>query len=127
MDASELRVVFRVSDLAASVDFYEGKLAMNRVAAWESPEGPGVVLEAGAGRTIELFGPAPGASHEDVLPRGVELVLQVEDVDAWHERLLASGAVIARGLVDNPWGTRSFGIDDPDGVRVWLSQLSRPS
>jgi hypothetical protein len=33
---------------------------------------------------------------------------------------------IARGLEDAPWGHRSFGIDDPDGFRIWYYQDLNP-
>lgn len=123
MNTSQLRVIFRVSDFAKSVHFYQEVLSMAYVTGWEGAEGPGIILQAGDGRTVELFGPPPGQHHDDRLARGVELALQVDDVDAWHGRLKEAGVTIARGLVDNPWGDRSFGIDDPDGVRIWLFQV----
>jgi len=44
--------------------------------------------------------------------------MQVDGVDAWHDQLKVAGVPIARSLVDNPWGDRSFGINDPEGVRL---------
>ncbi len=120
MSASELRVLLRVSDLEASVRFYQDLLGMERLKSWERDTGSGVILRAGEGRTIELLGAPPGKDYTDRLPRGVALWLQVDDVAAWYERVRASGAVIARDLADDPWGTRSFRLDDPDGTPVWL-------
>lgn len=36
------------------------------------------------------------------------------------QQLEVSGARIARGLEDTPWGHRSFGLDDPGGLRIWI-------
>ena len=124
MTVSELRVIFRVRDFQKSVHFYEDLLGMERFKSWDRPgEEPGIILRAGEGRTFELFGPLPGGEHDDCIASGVEISMQVDVVDAWHDQLKAAGVPIARGLVDNPWGDRSFGIDDPDGVRLWFFQV----
>ena len=124
MDACEVRVIFRVGDFGESVRFYADLLGMERVTSWDRGEGPGIILRAGDGRTVELFGPPPGQDHADRLASGVELGMRVRDVDGWHDRLRAAGVAIARGLVDTPWGDRSFGIDDPAGVRIWLFEVT---
>lgn len=124
MGIAELRVIFRVSDYEASVHFYERLLGLERVRAWDGAEGAGIILRAGAGRTIELFGPPRGGRHDERLARGVELGVEIDDAVAWYDRLRAAGLPIARGVVDNPWGDRSFGIDDPDGVRIWLFEVT---
>ena len=51
---------------------------------------------------------------------GVTLCLEVDDVDAEHERLSQAGAPIAVPLKDNPWGDRSFIAIDPVGVSVYV-------
>jgi uncharacterized glyoxalase superfamily protein PhnB len=47
-------------------------------------------------------------------------------VDEWYEQLIQRGISIARGLEDAPWGHRGFGIDDPDGLRIWYYQDINP-
>jgi len=127
MNVSELRVIFRVRDFQKSVHFYEDLLGMERLKSWDRPgKEPGIILRAGEGRTFELFGPPPGGKHDDCIASGVEISTRVDDVDAWHDQLQSAGVPIARGLVDNPWGDRSFGIDDPDGVSLWFFQVIGP-
>ena len=46
---------------------------------------------------------------------GVEIVLEVDDVDGWRDRVAASGHPILEPLRDRPWGLRDFRISDPDG------------
>ena len=64
---------------------------------------------------IELGNEAiPGAN-----PVNIVLSIEVDDADAWHDELVRRGTPVARGLEDAPWMHRSFGIDDPDGFRIW--------
>jgi len=92
--------------------------------AWEHPDNRGTLLSFGgkaATTVIEVL-----ELGEEAVPGGkpVNLVLSIEvdAVDAWHAELMERGVTIARGLEDAPWGHRSFGIDDPDGLRIWYYQ-----
>lgn len=49
---------------------------------------------------------------------GLLLNLEVEDVDAVHERLTAAGLPVLRSLRDEPFGQRHFITADPNGVLV---------
>ncbi len=115
MNVSELRVLLRVSDFEASARFYQDVLGLACQRRWENPKGHGMILRAGGNGFIELVGP-----RAEPPTRRVELWLRVDDVADAYERVQSQGAAIARELADDPWGTRSFGLDDPDGTRVWL-------
>jgi predicted enzyme related to lactoylglutathione lyase len=52
---------------------------------------------------------------------GVEIVLEVDDVDGCHERVADSGHPILEPLRDRPWGLRDFRISDPDGYYLRLT------
>jgi lactoylglutathione lyase len=52
---------------------------------------------------------------------GVEIVLEVDDVDAMQERVRAAGHPITEPLEDRPWGLRDFRIVDPDGYYLRLT------
>ena len=39
----------------------------------------------------------------------------MDDVDALHRRVLASGYPVFEPLQERPWGLRDFRIVDPDG------------
>lgn len=53
-----------------------------------------------------------------VKPVNIALSIEVDNANTWHDRLSARGILIARVLEDAPWGRRSFGIVDPDGLRI---------
>jgi uncharacterized glyoxalase superfamily protein PhnB len=51
------------------------------------------------------------------------LWLQVRDVDAVHDELVAKGVEIIRPPRDEPWGLREMWIADPDGIRIAIIQV----
>lgn len=48
-------------------------------------------------------------------PVGVEFILEVDDLDAEHRRISATGWPMIEGLTSRPWGLRDFRLVDPDG------------
>lgn len=51
----------------------------------------------------------------------VTLVISVEDVDAVYAELCENGLQTDGPPEDRPYGTRDFGISDPDGHRLIIS------
>jgi predicted enzyme related to lactoylglutathione lyase len=54
----------------------------------------------------------PSARHP---PTGIEVVLEVDDLQAEHDRVVAHGWPIEEPLQDRPWGLADFRILDPGG------------
>jgi uncharacterized glyoxalase superfamily protein PhnB len=44
----------------------------------------------------------------------------VDDVDEYHRRAVESGTEIVKGLRNEPWGMREFGLRTADGHRIML-------
>lgn len=122
----EFRAMLVVADFPASLHFYETLLGLRRVMAWDNGHGPGAILSLGPGRTLELRGARPGVGDTSGAAAGERLMLgiAVADAQAAHDALLAAGVAIVRRLKDNPWGDRSFAVRDPDGIRVWVYQIT---
>ncbi|WP_425058681.1 hypothetical protein SCACP_33370 [Sporomusa carbonis] len=51
---------------------------------------------------------------------GVIVSFEVDDVDAECRRLKAAGVELCQELQDKPWGERSFVVNDPSGVHVYI-------
>jgi len=49
----------------------------------------------------------------------------VQDVDAAYSRAVATGAVIIRPLQNTPYGSREFGVKDPEG-HSWSAGTYNP-
>ena len=47
-----------------------------------------------------------------------QVSIEVEDVDAAHDRAVAQEAKIVYPLTDEPWGVRRFFVEDPNGVVI---------
>ncbi len=122
MKSIRLNVAISVDDFETVTAFYRDVLECEIEKSWDGEEGPGMIFAVGPGQTVEFFGPPYGARKDRSAARGVELAFEVEDVEAWQQRVIDARVPIARELKDNPWGDRSFGIDDPAGMRIWILQ-----
>ena len=99
----------------------DGSSGFRRLTGWKEDSGSGAVLEASNGETLELLGSGTGLSWPH--PTGLELGFFVDDVQAWHDHLVAAGVPVTRDLKVEAWGDTVFGVDDPDGVRIWFGQV----
>lgn len=113
MEVLSSRVLLHPVEVERSRAFYRDTLGL---AVYREFEG-GIVFFLGGG-FLELSRQAttaPGPS--------VALWLQVRDVDAAHEELLAAGVEILRAPETEPWGLREMWVADPDGVRVAVVEV----
>ena len=109
-----------VGDVEASIAFYTRVLAFDL----ERHE-PGDYASLRRGSVVFGLGPVAKLPEEggyfgrDIATwrrgLGVEIVLEVDDVEGWRDRVVASGHPIFEPLWDRPWGLRDFRITDPDG------------
>ena len=115
-----LRLELFVEDMGASIAFYTEVLAFE-IARHEPDDYAslrlgGILLGIGPVAKLPEEGGYFGrdiSAHRRGL--GVEIVLEVDDVDGWRDRVAASGHLILEPLRDRPWGLRDFRISDPDG------------
>ena len=121
MNTLQVGIVRHTKNYEAMVAFYRDGLSMKITVRWDEPANRGTLFAFGGKAVstmieiIELGNEAvPG-----VKPVNIVLSIEVDDADIWHDELIKRGIPIARGMEDAPWGHRSFGIDDPDGFRIW--------
>ena len=122
----QLRVALTTADYERLVRFYCTGLGLEPAQACTHDGGHGLMLELGAG-TLELFDEGY-AGYIDELEAGarvsgrVRFALEVPDLEAAMERLLAHGATLVHPPVETPWGDRNARLQDPDGLQVTLFQ-----
>jgi catechol 2,3-dioxygenase-like lactoylglutathione lyase family enzyme len=124
-----LRLELFVEDMADSIAFYTQVLAFE-VARHEPDDYASLrwgdaILGIGAVAKLPEEGGYFGrniSSHRRGL--GVEIVLEVDDVEEWHARIGTSGHPILEHLQDRPWGLRDFRIADPDGYYLRITSRS---
>ena len=117
VDVLSMRTIFRCRDLTVSRRFWEDELGL-AVAREYGVAGrvTGVVLFAGGG-FVELTTSAPAGAEG---AWSAVVWLQVADVAAEEERLVAAGVTIDRPAERMPWGLVECWLSDPDGVRIVL-------
>ena len=59
--------------------------------------------------------------------KGLIISFEVDDVDAEYDRLKAEDVQIYQEMQDKPWGERSFVIDDPNGVHIYIYTSTSPN
>jgi lactoylglutathione lyase len=116
-----LRLELFVADLDASIRFYERVLAFElqrREPDYASLRADDVVLGLGPIAKLPDRDPGPGFTrsrlHAD-RGAGVEIVLEVDDLDEAFARAQSAGHPIADPPQLQPWGLRDFRLADPDG------------
>ena len=99
-----------VTDLARSREFYVGSLGLEVLV-----DEHGYMRVGGQGGFhlgIEEGDPA------QVGATGIEIVVEVDDVDSRYRELVAAGVTFNGPPEDQPWGARHAWLSDPDGYRL---------
>jgi lactoylglutathione lyase len=113
--SSALRVEIFPADLDVSVSFYVDVLAFDVVRDERYASPPYAALRRGHVR-LGLSARPPIADPERRRPpAGVELVLEVDDLQAERRRVAAAGWPVTEDVTLRPWGLRDFRLLDPDG------------
>lgn len=122
----ELRVAITTRDYDRLVKFYCLGLGIEPVAVWNNDGGKALMLNMG-NATLEIFDERQ-AEVIDELEAGkrvsgqIRFALQVPDLKAAMERMLANGATLVHEPVLTPWGDTNVRLQDPDGMQITLFQ-----
>ncbi|MFN8074819.1 MAG: VOC family protein [Kineosporiaceae bacterium] len=110
-----LRIEIFPADVAVTVAFYTGVLGFT-VDRDDRPALAYVALRRGAVLVGAAQRPAADAvPSQRRPPTGVELVLEVDDVRAERDRIVAAGWPLDDDLSVRPWGLVDVRLLDPDG------------
>jgi lactoylglutathione lyase len=117
-----------VSDVERSIAFYR-KLGFSVARRWED----WILMRRGAtsltlqGDAHAVAGPHYFTPEIGRFPRGtgVEISIQVDDVDAEHIRAQSANLNIIKPIQDRPWGARDFRVADPDGYFLRITSPLR--
>ena len=74
------------------------------------------------GSSLMLCDPYPEYGHALEKPQAFDLMLQVDDIDAWFARAVAAGAEVITPVQEMFWGARYGQLRDPFGVRWSMNQ-----
>jgi catechol 2,3-dioxygenase-like lactoylglutathione lyase family enzyme len=124
----ELRVALTVRDFERSVNFYCEGLGIEPAAIWNNDGGQALMLKMGHA-TLEVFDERQAEvidqlEAEKRVSGQIRFALQVPDLQAAMDRLLAHGATLVHPPVTTPWGDYNVRLQDPDGMQITLFQVA---
>lgn len=117
MEVLSSRILLRPSDPEASRRFYRDVLGLAVYREFGPADDPGVVFFLGQG-FLEISGRSDGTGGNNV-----RIWLQVRDVGAEYERLVAAGVPVRRPPRLEYWGLIEMWIEDPDGTPIVLVEI----
>jgi len=125
----ELRVALTTGEYERLVKFYCEGLGLEPAAIWNNDGGKALILDMGKA-TLELFDERQAEVIDQLeagrrLSGSIRFALQVPDLNAAMERLLANGATLVHEPVQTPWGDTNVRLQDPDGMQITIFQASR--
>ncbi len=115
----------RYTDADAAITFLTGAFGLTLGEVSRGPDGTVGHAELGWGNGVIMLGTrsdTPGLF--DGGP--VTLYLAVEDPDAHRDRAAAAGAEIVMPLTDQPYGSREYAAQDPEG-NTWSFGTYQPA
>ena len=118
---ARLRIELFVRNVDAFVDFYTRVLGFAVRTDGRDSAHPYVAvrrddIEVGASPSWEPVDPVVRS-----VPAGVELVIEVDDLDAEERRVTEARWPIESPKQQRPWGLTDFRVHDPDGYYIRLT------
>lgn len=124
----ELRVAVTTNGYERLVKFYCDGLGIEPAAIWDNGQGQALILNMGSA-TLEIFDETQAQTIDQIeagkrISGQIRFALQVPDLKAAMERLLAHGATLVHPPIVTPWGDTNVRLQDPDGMQITLFQVS---
>lgn len=111
---------FLIDDMPRSLDYYSQRLGFQVDFVYDdfyasvSRDGHAIHLKC-APKTVADRAHRKEHNHLDAY-------MAVTDATSLHDELRSRGALITKGLEDQPWQCRDFYVEDPDGYILCFSQ-----
>jgi lactoylglutathione lyase len=111
----ELRIELFPADLDVFVDFYTRVLGFEVFADRRHEDPPYAAVRRGRVQIGAVRAWTPVDRSARGLPTGTELVLEIDDLTAERDRIIAADWPLDEDLTERPWGLTDFRLYDPDG------------
>ena len=124
MNVKRMDITVSTNKLQQSKEFYMKNFGCQLV--FESDWYVELLFEDSSTMGISFVQPEFEAG-EKFTGKGLILSLEVDDVDAEYARLKAAGILIFEGIKEKPWGERSFVVNDPNGIHLYIYKSIPPT
>jgi lactoylglutathione lyase len=117
---------FTVNDIEKSLAWYRDVLGFAVSERWED-KGTLLGVEMTAGDVTFMLGQDDWKKGRDrVKGEGVRVYCSTDqNVDRLAERIKANGGALTQEPLDQPWGSRDFSFEDPDGYKITVGSDRR--
>ena len=127
MSVIELRVAITTADFERLKRFYCDGLGLEPAEIWTSEQDSALLIEMGRG-TMEILDEAHAGKVDEIeagrrVSGHIRFAVQVPDLQAALDRVLAKGGKLVHPPIVTPWGHRNVRVEDPDGLQVTLFQI----
>ncbi len=116
---SNVMPIVAVDSVDTARDFYVEKLGFEHVMGMVGKDGKLDFVTVVLGGARIMFSRAQGGDRRPG-KQPVEIYLQVDDVDTYHDEVKRSGVRISDPLTMQWWGDRTFKVLDPNGYEIWF-------
>ena len=103
------------ADLDAALGYYTGRLGFTPAFAHGEPPFYAQVVRDGARLNLRLAARGALPGPRAVEPDALSATIAADDVEALFEEFERAGAAFYRPLRTEPWGARTFIVEDLDG------------
>jgi lactoylglutathione lyase len=121
---AQLRCEIFPSDLDRTLRFYVDVLGFDIVRDERGAHPPYLAMRRGDAHLGAVSRPPIADREARRPPTGVELVLEVDDIDAERARIATTQWLVTEDLTLRPWGLRDFRLLDPDGYYWRVTELA---
>ena len=119
--ARQVMPMIAVESVDAVRDFYVDKLGFSHVMGMVGKDGQLDFVTVVLGGARLMFSRAPGGeAHRRSGKQPVEVYFEVENVEAYNNRVNKNGVKISDPLTVQWWGDRTFKVLDPNGYEIWF-------
>jgi lactoylglutathione lyase len=123
----KLRLELFVHSMDKSVEFYKNILGFEVLRDTHKNYVPvrkgDVVLGLGEMKNLPEKHPLKVADNSQKKGLGIEIVLEVEDISAFYNKVSSKEYPIESELTKRPWGLEDFRIMDPNGYYFRITSL----
>lgn len=115
--------VLLVKDVLHSANWYKDKLGFTISGLYGHPPYFAILHRDGHYLMFQKADPLLIKPNWKLVEKTNNVYFWVDDVETLYKEFIASGATIDYELYATPWGTKEFGINDPDEYDITFGEI----
>jgi len=117
--------ILLVKDVVHSANWYRDKLGFIINGLYHHPPQFAIISRDGQFIMLQKTPAELIRPNWKIVDETNNIYFWVEDIDTLYQQFIENGATIDYTLYATPWGTREFGINDPDEYDITFGEIVR--